>query len=291
MTNWHTSWFKCTYRANGQMTTFKMWYDFVILCILKTEDYLTFDCYFHIFHLYKQTMNKTKYFVPLLLTFTNQKKSLFMYLKATTISAPYAATSSMPGQHLLVNGCWNTGVPLFSSSPDSLAGFRLSKSSFSGEDPSSFSGVNKELVLCDFPTWIFKPFSGLKVASQLSHLNIGLSGSRFSETYAVSSFLFFLSSFLSLSLLSWLGDFFFFSQELLASSLLSKVKASCAKDRLKLNLMLDSTSPWQKTRHFSTTTTSIFMYQGHITEVIPCWSNFCLNAGITYWQFKGSTST
>ena len=29
-----------------------------------------------------------------------------MDLKALAISAPYAATSSMPAQHLLVNGCW-----------------------------------------------------------------------------------------------------------------------------------------------------------------------------------------
>ena len=32
-----------------------------------------------------------------------------MDLKASAISAPYAATSSMPAQHLLVNCCWNTG--------------------------------------------------------------------------------------------------------------------------------------------------------------------------------------
>ena len=33
-----------------------------------------------------------------------------MYLKALAISAPCVATSSMPAQHLLVNGCLNTGV-------------------------------------------------------------------------------------------------------------------------------------------------------------------------------------
>ena len=32
-----------------------------------------------------------------------------MYLKALAIQPPYAATSSMPAQHLLLIGCWNTG--------------------------------------------------------------------------------------------------------------------------------------------------------------------------------------
>ena len=31
---------------------------------------------FHIIHIYKQTMNQTKYLVPLLSTFNNQEKSI-----------------------------------------------------------------------------------------------------------------------------------------------------------------------------------------------------------------------
>ena len=61
-----------------------MWYDFVILRILKKEDKLTSACYFHIIHLYKQKINQTKYLMPLLLTFNNQEK-LFMLLKALAI--------------------------------------------------------------------------------------------------------------------------------------------------------------------------------------------------------------
>ena len=72
------SWFKCTYCANGQMTTSKMWHDFVILRILKKEDNPTFVCYFHIIHPNKQTKNQTKYLVPLLLTFKKQEKSIYV---------------------------------------------------------------------------------------------------------------------------------------------------------------------------------------------------------------------
>ena len=71
------SWFKCTYCANGQVTTFKMRHDFVILCILQKEDDSIFVCYFHIIHLYKQTMNQTKYLAPLLLPLNNQEKSIY----------------------------------------------------------------------------------------------------------------------------------------------------------------------------------------------------------------------
>ena len=46
------SWFKCTSCANGQVTTFNMWQDFIILCMLKKEDNLTLVCYFHFIHLW-----------------------------------------------------------------------------------------------------------------------------------------------------------------------------------------------------------------------------------------------
>ena len=72
------SWFKCTYCANSQKTTFKKCHDFVFLHILKKEHNLTFVCYFHIIHLYKLTMNQTKYLVPLLLTSNNQEKSIYV---------------------------------------------------------------------------------------------------------------------------------------------------------------------------------------------------------------------
>ena len=51
---------------------------FVILRILKKKDDLTFVCYFHIIHLYKQTINQTKYLVPLFLIFNNQEKSIYV---------------------------------------------------------------------------------------------------------------------------------------------------------------------------------------------------------------------
>ena len=46
--------------------------------MLWKEDNITMVSYFHIIHLYKQTMNQTKYFVPLLLTFNNQEKSIYV---------------------------------------------------------------------------------------------------------------------------------------------------------------------------------------------------------------------
>ena len=46
--------------------------------MIKKEDDLTFVCYFYIIHLYKQTINQTKYLVPLLLTFNNQEKSIYV---------------------------------------------------------------------------------------------------------------------------------------------------------------------------------------------------------------------
>ena len=55
-----------------------MWHDFVILHRLKKEDNLTFVCYFHVIHIYKQTMNQTKYLVPLLLTFNKQEKTIYV---------------------------------------------------------------------------------------------------------------------------------------------------------------------------------------------------------------------
>ena len=70
-----TNWFKCTYCVNGQVATFKMCHDFVILRILKKEDNRAFVCYFHIIHLYKQTMNRPKYLVP---TFNNQEESIYI---------------------------------------------------------------------------------------------------------------------------------------------------------------------------------------------------------------------
>ena len=42
------------------------------------EDDLIFVCYFHIIHLYKLTMNQTKYLVPLLWTSNNPKKSIYV---------------------------------------------------------------------------------------------------------------------------------------------------------------------------------------------------------------------
>ena len=60
------------------MTTFKKCNDFVFLRILKKEDDLTFVCDFHIIHLYKQKMNQNKYLVPLLLTFNNQEKCIYV---------------------------------------------------------------------------------------------------------------------------------------------------------------------------------------------------------------------
>ena len=55
-----------------------MWHDFVIIRILKKEDNLIFACYFHIIDQYKKSMNQTKYLVPLLLTFANQEKSIYV---------------------------------------------------------------------------------------------------------------------------------------------------------------------------------------------------------------------
>ena len=97
------SWCKYTYCVNGQVTTFKMRHDFVLLSILKKEDNLTFVCDFLIIHLYKQTMNQTKYFVPLLLTFNNKEKSIYV-----PKSIDHFSILMLPAQHLLVNGCWNT---------------------------------------------------------------------------------------------------------------------------------------------------------------------------------------
>ena len=37
-----------------QITTFKTWHDFVIICLHKKDDDLTLVCYFHIIHLYKR---------------------------------------------------------------------------------------------------------------------------------------------------------------------------------------------------------------------------------------------
>ena len=94
-----------TYCANSQVTTFKKCHGFVFQRILKKEDDLTFVCYFHIIHLYKLTMNQTKYLVPLLLTSNKQEKSIYVPKSIYPFSPPYAATRSMPAQHLLVNGC------------------------------------------------------------------------------------------------------------------------------------------------------------------------------------------
>ena len=64
--------------SNGQVTTFKKCDDFVFLPIQKKEDDLTIVCYFHIIHLYKLTMNQTKYLILLLLTSNNQEKSIYV---------------------------------------------------------------------------------------------------------------------------------------------------------------------------------------------------------------------
>ena len=45
---------------------------------MPKEDDLSFDCCFPIIHLCIQTMNQTKYLVPLLLTLSNQEKSIYV---------------------------------------------------------------------------------------------------------------------------------------------------------------------------------------------------------------------
>ena len=78
MTNWHTLMVQMHLLCQRSGDYIQDVTLFVILCILKKEDNLTFVCYFHIIHLYKQTMNQTKYLVPLLLTFNNQEKSIYV---------------------------------------------------------------------------------------------------------------------------------------------------------------------------------------------------------------------
>ena len=95
----------------------RLCHDFVLLCILKKEDDHTSVCYFHIIHLYKQTINQTKTLVSLLITFNNQEKVHLCTSNHLPFQPPLAATSSMPAQHLLVNGCWNNGGLHFRQRP------------------------------------------------------------------------------------------------------------------------------------------------------------------------------
>ena len=178
--------------------------------------------------------------------------------------------------HSLLNwkilGCWKTCSTVSSgSSLHSLLGVRLRVSASCSEDPLSFSGVGSSSLLCALPMWIFNPFSDFKFESHWVHLKFRLSDVTWTGTFSVSSWVPFLASLILFSLLSWLG-YFFFCQELLTSSLLSKLKLSLPQEKLKLNLWLDCTSPWQKARHFSITESFIFTDQGHIRKVVTCWS-------------------
>ena len=103
----------------------------------------------------------------------------------------------------------------------------------------SFSGEG--CALWSLSLWEFSSFSELKLFLQGSHLGF-TTMTDFSDPSAVSSSAFvaarLLSSLLFFSLLSWLGDFFFLTQELLASSFKSKLKLSLPILRLKENLWL-----------------------------------------------------
>ena len=78
MTNWHTVMVQMHlfYQRSGDYIKDETCFCYSMY-ILPYD--LTFVCYFHIINLYKQTMNKTKYLVPLLLTFNNQGKSIYVH--------------------------------------------------------------------------------------------------------------------------------------------------------------------------------------------------------------------
>ena len=77
VTSWHTLKVQMNllYQQSGAYIQEQPW--FCISMYTQKKDTLTFVCYFHIIHLYKLTMNQTKYLVPLLLTFINEERSFF----------------------------------------------------------------------------------------------------------------------------------------------------------------------------------------------------------------------
>ena len=91
-----------------------MGHDIVILCILKKEDDLFFVCYFHIIYLYKQTITLTKYLVPLLITYNNQEKYIYVpksigYFSPLMLPLAVCQLGTSLSEYWIVNGCWNTG--------------------------------------------------------------------------------------------------------------------------------------------------------------------------------------
>ena len=109
------------------------------------------------------------------------------------------------------------------------------------------SGVAGLTFLCDFPTWIFKPFSDLKMLPHWSHLTT------FSSRVLSSSF-FFTNSFLLLASLFKVDGVFFFALEAIASFPLVSREKEKLFPRVKVKEKVSDlpANVWQKSRHWDT---------------------------------------